>query len=131
MTLDINEDAGTITNGSIAGMVEKNSYIYFYTKWVARRMRVTEKSGSVISFENYGAGEAIRGGEGFIRIVNGKNGTGNYTITPNDEYDFRNLTGTFRNGKISTLVNISHSANITFQNIPLNDKLMNNILTSV
>ena len=121
VTLDINEDAGTITNGSIAGMVEKNSYIYFYTKWVARRMRVTEKSGSVISFENYGAGEAIRGGEGFIRIVNGKNGTGNYTITPDDEYDFGNLTGTFRTGKLSTLVKISHSANITFENIEFSD----------
>lgn len=125
VTLNINEQEGTITNASIAEMVAKNSYIYFYTKWVARRMRVVsaDENSGVISFENYGAGEAIRGGEGFIRIVNGKNGTGGYTIGSDDKgkYDFGNLTGTFRTGKLSTLVKISHSANITFENIEFSD----------
>lgn len=124
--ISITDKSGEISQ-DFTEYLQKNSYLYFYTKWVAMRMRVTDIATNGITVESESFNAMLYEDEGFIRIVNcifnTKNNNGDYFISPTDtnapyKDSFGNtLSGNIRVGKLYTLVRIENCANISFEDI--------------
>ena len=127
--VSITDKSGVIPQ-DFTGYLQKNSYLYFYTKWVAMRMRVTDIGINGITVESESFNTMLYNDEGFIRIVNcifDKRKNGDYFIssetntTTYKDSSGNTLSGNIRVGNLYTLVRIKNCANITFENITFRD----------